>query len=42
MTSQNHSYVVDEQSINEEELTIRFHHVNDMSVEGLAHKNCLS
>nr|MCG0056871.1 gamma-glutamyl-gamma-aminobutyrate hydrolase family protein [Escherichia coli] len=25
MTSQNHSYVVDEQSINEEELTIRFH-----------------
>ncbi|MCI4140224.1 carbamoyl phosphate synthase small subunit, partial [Bacillus vallismortis] len=38
MTSQNHSYVVDEQSINQEELTIRYHHVNDTSVEGLSHK----
>ncbi|MBV5121000.1 carbamoyl phosphate synthase small subunit [Bacillus halotolerans] len=38
MTSQNHSYVVDEKSINQEELTIRFHHVNDTSVEGLSHK----
>ncbi|WP_045507022.1 carbamoyl phosphate synthase small subunit [Bacillus amyloliquefaciens] len=38
MTSQNHSYVVDESSIDENELSIRFHHVNDTSVEGLIHK----
>ncbi|MGW8457599.1 carbamoyl phosphate synthase small subunit [Bacillus atrophaeus] len=38
MTSQNHSYVVDENSINDQELSIRFHHVNDTSVEGLSHK----
>ncbi|MEG9461885.1 MAG: carbamoyl phosphate synthase small subunit, partial [Bacillus amyloliquefaciens] len=38
MTSQNHSYVVDEASIDENELSIRFHHVNDTSVEGLIHK----
>ncbi|MCC9021391.1 carbamoyl phosphate synthase small subunit [Bacillus nakamurai] len=38
MTSQNHSYVVDETSIDENELSIRFHHVNDASVEGLSHK----
>ncbi|PAD65020.1 carbamoyl phosphate synthase small subunit [Bacillus siamensis] len=37
MTSQNHSYVVDEASIDQNELSIRFHHVNDTSVEGLIH-----
>ncbi|MED4073084.1 carbamoyl phosphate synthase small subunit [Priestia endophytica] len=38
MTSQNHSYVVDEQSLENTELQVRFKNVNDKSVEGLAHK----
>ncbi|ASB90138.1 carbamoyl phosphate synthase small subunit [Bacillus sonorensis] len=37
MTSQNHSYVVDEATINRKECSVRFHHVNDGSVEGLVH-----
>lgn len=37
MTSQNHSYVVDEKSLTDTELTIRFVQVNDKSVEGLQH-----
>ncbi|KAA6453330.1 carbamoyl phosphate synthase small subunit [Bacillus swezeyi] len=38
MTSQNHSYVVDETTISTKEFSVRFHHVNDGSVEGLMHK----
>ena len=37
MTSQNHSYVVDEESLKETDLTIRFKQVNDGSIEGLQH-----
>ncbi|KKB73370.1 MULTISPECIES: carbamoyl phosphate synthase small subunit [Bacillus] len=37
MTSQNHSYVVDEATINTEECSVRFYHVNDGSVEGIVH-----
>ncbi|MCY8223236.1 carbamoyl phosphate synthase small subunit [Bacillus haynesii] len=38
MTSQNHSYVVDRDTISQNEFSVRFHHVNDGSVEGLMHK----
>ncbi|WFA06446.1 carbamoyl phosphate synthase small subunit [Bacillus sp. HSf4] len=38
MTSQNHSYVVDEAAISTKEFSVRFQHVNDGSVEGLMHK----
>lgn len=37
MTSQNHSYVVDEATINTKECSVRFYHVNDGSVEGIVH-----
>lgn len=39
MTSQNHSYVVDEQTITSTPLSVRFKNVNDGSVEGLMHKD---
>ncbi|MDQ0246586.1 carbamoyl-phosphate synthase small subunit [Bacillus fengqiuensis] len=38
MTSQNHSYVVDEASIKNTKLKVRFKNVNDGSVEGLMHE----
>lgn len=38
MSSQNHSYVVDEQSLASVGLTARFINCNDGSVEGLSHK----
>jgi carbamoyl-phosphate synthase small subunit len=38
MTSQNHSYVVDEASIQNTKLKVRFKNVNDGSVEGLMHE----
>lgn len=38
MTSQNHSYVVDEESINGTGLKARFYNLHDQSVEGLSHK----
>ncbi|MFS0782898.1 carbamoyl phosphate synthase small subunit [Bacillus sp. 1P06AnD] len=38
MTSQNHSYVVDEQSLLKTNLEVRFVQVNDGSVEGMQHK----
>ncbi|MBM7702599.1 carbamoyl phosphate synthase small subunit [Metabacillus iocasae] len=38
MTSQNHSYVVDEESMKQTPLTVRFKNVNDHSVEGLMHE----
>ncbi|MGM9927256.1 MAG: carbamoyl phosphate synthase small subunit [Bacillus sp. (in: firmicutes)] len=38
MTSQNHSYVVAKDSLEETELQVRFTQVNDGSVEGLQHK----
>jgi len=38
MSSQNHSYVVDEQSISKAGLSARFINSNDGSVEGLSHK----
>jgi carbamoyl-phosphate synthase small subunit len=38
MTSQNHGYVVDKNSINEEIFTISFININDGSVEGLTHR----
>jgi len=37
MTSQNHSYVVDEASLAETDLKVRFVQVNDGSVEGVQH-----
>ncbi|MGN1387455.1 MAG: carbamoyl phosphate synthase small subunit [Bacillus sp. (in: firmicutes)] len=37
MTSQNHSYVVDESSLKQTDLQVRFLQVNDGSVEGLQH-----
>jgi carbamoyl-phosphate synthase small subunit len=39
MTSQNHSYVVDEQTVTSTPLNVRFKNVNDGSVEGLMHKD---
>ncbi|MGV2621091.1 UNVERIFIED_CONTAM: carbamoyl phosphate synthase small subunit [Halobacillus marinus] len=38
LSSQNHSYVVDEASLDVTPLTKRFYNVNDGSVEGLMHK----
>ncbi|WP_042349528.1 carbamoyl phosphate synthase small subunit [Bacillus massiliigorillae] len=38
MTSQNHSYVVDEKSLEGTELQVRFKQVNDGSIEGVQHK----
>jgi carbamoyl-phosphate synthase small subunit len=38
MTSQNHSYVVDENSLQDIDFDVRFYNVNDGSVEGLIHK----
>ena len=38
ITSQNHGYVVDEASINQNEWDVSFINVNDKSVEGLKHK----
>lgn len=38
MTSQNHSYVVDEMTIEQTPLKVRFKNVNDQSVEGLVHE----
>ncbi|MFC3883702.1 carbamoyl phosphate synthase small subunit [Bacillus songklensis] len=38
MTSQNHSYVVDEESIKNTKLKVRFKNVNDGSVEGFMHQ----
>ncbi|MDX8361401.1 carbamoyl phosphate synthase small subunit [Cytobacillus sp. IB215316] len=38
MTSQNHSYVVDEHSLSETSLQPRFVNVNDRSIEGVTHK----
>ncbi|WP_078408650.1 carbamoyl phosphate synthase small subunit [Priestia abyssalis] len=38
MTSQNHSYVVDETSVKNTKLKVRFKNVNDGSVEGLMHE----
>ncbi|PAE20642.1 carbamoyl phosphate synthase small subunit [Bacillus sp. 7504-2] len=39
MSSQNHSYVVDEDSIKGTGLVGRFYHLHDQSVEGLIHKD---
>ncbi|MFE8700354.1 carbamoyl phosphate synthase small subunit [Cytobacillus sp. FJAT-54145] len=41
MTSQNHSYVVDEASLNETGLKSRFYNLHDQSVEGLTHDQYL-
>lgn len=38
ITSQNHGYVVDEASINQNEWNVSYINVNDKSVEGLQHK----
>ncbi|MDF0728594.1 carbamoyl phosphate synthase small subunit [Cytobacillus sp. S13-E01] len=38
ITSQNHSYVVNRDSLDQDKLTVRFTNVNDGSVEGLMHK----
>lgn len=38
MTSQNHSYVVDAESLKHLPIDVRFTNVNDQSVEGIAHK----
>ena len=38
MSSQNHSYVVDEQSIPGTGLNVRFYNLHDNSVEGLVHQ----
>ena len=37
MTSQNHSYVVIGDSLKSTELSLRFYHINDDSIEGLSH-----
>ncbi|MFD2705083.1 carbamoyl phosphate synthase small subunit [Salibacterium lacus] len=37
MTSQNHSYVVKEDSLPAGEFTVRFKNINDQSIEGLSH-----
>ncbi|MEW4285376.1 carbamoyl phosphate synthase small subunit [Priestia koreensis] len=39
MTSQNHSYVVDETSLAKTKLKVRFKNVNDQSIEGLKHES---
>ncbi|GGH85510.1 carbamoyl-phosphate synthase small subunit [Pullulanibacillus pueri] len=38
MTSQNHSYVVTDEGINQETFVVSYRNVNDQSVEGLKHK----
>lgn len=38
MTSQNHSFVVDDQSLTDAPFHVRFTNVNDQSIEGLMHK----
>jgi carbamoyl-phosphate synthase small subunit len=38
MTSQNHSYMVEEESLKGTGLYVRFKNVNDQSVEGLCHQ----
>ncbi|KGX91463.1 carbamoyl phosphate synthase small subunit [Pontibacillus marinus] len=38
ITSQNHGYVVTEQSINDDEFMITYKNVNDQSIEGLKHR----
>ena len=38
MSSQNHSYVVDEKSLNGTGLKVRFKNLHDDSVEGLSHE----
>ncbi|MBM7604100.1 carbamoyl-phosphate synthase small subunit [Metabacillus crassostreae] len=37
MTSQNHSYVVIGDSLKDTDLSVRFYHINDGSIEGLSH-----
>lgn len=37
ITSQNHSYVVIKESLNNTDLSMRFYHINDDSIEGLSH-----
>ncbi|MBD8067555.1 carbamoyl phosphate synthase small subunit [Bacillus sp. PS06] len=39
ITSQNHSYVVDESSLKETSLKARFKNVNDHSIEGIVHQS---
>ncbi|MCV9887069.1 carbamoyl phosphate synthase small subunit [Metabacillus halosaccharovorans] len=39
MTSQNHSYVVIKESLKDTDLSMRFYHINDDSIEGLSHKS---
>ncbi|RFU68043.1 carbamoyl phosphate synthase small subunit [Peribacillus saganii] len=39
MSSQNHSYEIEEESLKGTPLSVRFRNVNDGSVEGLAHKS---
>ncbi|WP_243291321.1 carbamoyl phosphate synthase small subunit [Bacillus sp. FJAT-47783] len=39
MTSQNHSFVVDEQSLAQLPLNVRFTNVNDQSIEGVVHQH---
>ncbi|TDQ42108.1 carbamoyl phosphate synthase small subunit [Aureibacillus halotolerans] len=39
MTSQNHSFVVDEDSMQNSAFEMRFHNVNDGSAEGMVHQN---
>ncbi|WP_026561306.1 carbamoyl phosphate synthase small subunit [Bacillus sp. J37] len=39
MTSQNHSYVVIKESLTDTDLSMRFYHINDDSIEGLSHKS---
>ncbi|MGY4689512.1 carbamoyl phosphate synthase small subunit [Salibacterium sp. K-3] len=39
MTSQNHSYVVKEDSLPAGEFTVRFKNINDQSIEGLSHSS---
>jgi carbamoyl-phosphate synthase small subunit len=41
MTSQNHSYVVTEDSINTNEFIVTYRNVNDRTIEGLKHKKHL-
>lgn len=39
MSSQNHSFVVDDESLNKTPFSIRYRNVNDGSVEGMTHPN---
>jgi carbamoyl-phosphate synthase small subunit len=38
ITSQNHGYVVIDQTIDQKEFNVTFQHVNDKTIEGLSHK----